>query len=223
MPTVPSEPNPDVVIYDLDGVITTRDTFTVFTIEQLCQRPFRLLPAIPIAVRRYFSKDEEFRRIAGVRIARIALRGLDDREFALRVESFGRRVGNSRTWIRNAAVERVQEQKKAGARIIIATATEHRLAQALLESAGVPFDLLSGTTFTTTPTGMDVDDHRLNERKAEALRELDVPVQDAEFVTDSFTDLPTAREAGTVVLIGASMKTRKQFQAAGVEFRTVDS
>lgn len=217
MPSGPSEPTPHVVIYDLDGVITTRDTFTVFTIEQLCQRPLRLLPAIPLAIKRLFLRDDEHRRITGVRIARIALRGLDDPEFARRVASFGHRVGRSGPWIRSSAVERIRRQKAEGARIVIATATEHRLARVLLDTAGVPFDLLSGTTFTTTPTGMDVADHRLAERKVEALRELDVPVQDAEFVTDSFTDLPTAREARSVFLIGASARTRKKFQTAGIQ------
>ncbi|MDN6438893.1 MAG: hypothetical protein L0K27_05435 [Corynebacterium nuruki] len=97
----------DVVVYDLDGVITTRDTFTTFTIEQLCRKPLRLVPAIPLAVRRFLSRDDEFRRRTGVRIARIALRGLSEEDFTVRVENFGRRVGAGRTWIRGSAVDRI--------------------------------------------------------------------------------------------------------------------
>jgi phosphatidylglycerophosphatase C len=204
------------VIYDLDGVITTRDTFTTFTIEQLCRRPWRLTLAIPVAVRRFFSRDEEFRRRAGVRIARIALRGFSDGDFTARVESFGRRVGNSRTWIRGSAVERLRHQKAQGATIVIATATEQRLAAALLDQADIPHDLLSASELSETATGIDVTDHRLGARKVGALRELDVDIAHAEFVTDSFSDLPTARAAASVVLIGASARTRKRFRDAGI-------
>ncbi|WP_414121416.1 haloacid dehalogenase-like hydrolase [Corynebacterium nuruki] len=219
--TVPeSGTDTDVVVYDLDGVITTRDTFTTFTIEQLCRKPLRLVPAIPLAVRRFLSRDEAFRRRAGVRIARIALRGLDDDEFTVRVTDFGRRVGAGRSWIRGSAVDRIRRQREHGATIIIATATERRLAAALLDRAGVPYDLLSASELSETPTGMDVTDHRLGERKVAALRELGVDIARAEFVTDSFSDLPTAREAESVILIGASRKTRQRFRDAGVTTRS---
>jgi phosphatidylglycerophosphatase C len=221
MTTPPPTGSPTfVVVYDLDGVITTRDTFTVFTAGELCRRPWRLVPAVPLAVRRHFSHDEEFRRISGVRIARIALRGLSDVDFTVRVESFGRRVGRSRTWIRSSAVARIRRQKCRGATIVIATATERRLAAALLDRADVPYDLLSASELSETPTGIDVTDHRLGERKAGALRELGVDIAHAEFVTDSFSDLPTAREAESVVLIGASRRTRQRFRAAGVTARS---
>lgn len=217
MPTPHSrEEHSEVVIYDLDGVITTRDTFTTFTIEQLCRKPPSLVAAIPVAVRRCLSSDEELRRKGGVRIARIALRGLSDDDFTTRVESFGRRVGNSRTWMRVSAVERVRHQKAQGVTIVIATATERRLAQALLDQAGVPYDLLSASELSGTPTGMDVTDHRLGARKAAALHDLGVPLDRAEFVTDSFTDLPTARAAARVVLIGASGTPRERYRRAGV-------
>ncbi|CAM5287915.1 haloacid dehalogenase-like hydrolase [Corynebacterium variabile] len=207
-----------VIIYDLDGVITTRDTFTVFTAGQLCRRPLRLIPTVPVTVRRFFSRDEEYRRTSGLFIAGIALRGVDDRTFGRRVTDYGRRVGGSRAWIRSSTVDRIRRQKEQGATIVIATATERRLAAALLETAGVPYDLLSATEFTESPTGMQVADHRLGERKAESLRELGVDLAHAEFVTDSFTDLPTAREAGSVVLIGASVGTRRQFDNRGVRY-----
>jgi phosphatidylglycerophosphatase C len=71
-----------------------------------------------------------------------------------------------------------------------------------------------------TPTGIDVTDHRLGERKVGALRELGVDIAHAEFVTDSFSDLPTARAAARVVLIGASRRTRQRFRDAGVAARS---
>jgi len=207
-----------VIIYDLDGVITTRDTFTVFTAGQLCRRPLRLIPTVPVTVRRFFSRDEEYRRTSGLFIAGIALRGVDDRTFGRRVTDYGRRVGGSRAWIRSSTVDRIRRQKEQGATIVIATATERRLAANLLEAADVPYDLLSASELSETPTGMDVTDHRLGARKVGALHELGVDIAHAEFVTDSFSDLPTAREAGSVVLIGASARTRRQFDNQGVRY-----
>lgn len=210
-----------VIVYDLDGVITSRDTFTAFTAGELCRRPLRLLPTVPVTLLRFFSRNEEYRRVSGLFIARIALRGVDDRTFGRRVTDFGRRVGRSHAWIRSSTVDRIRRKKDQGATIVIATATERRLAAALLETAGVPYDLLSATEFTETLTGMEVADHRLGERKVGALRELGVDIAHAEFVTDSFTDLPSAREARSVVLIGASARTQKQFRDAGIAVTAV--
>lgn len=219
----PNEQHPTVVVYDLDGVFTRLDTYTAFTIEQLLRRPLRLLRAIPIAVSRLFSEDEESRRLGGVRIARIALSGLHDAEYTRRVNRFGRLIGNNHWCIRATAVVRVRRQKAQGATIIIATATDRRLAQPLLEHAGVPYDLLSASELSVTPTAMDVTDHRLGPRKVEALREQDVPIDQAEFVTDSITDLPTAQAAAQVVLIGASRKTREKYRQAGVAVIAAES
>lgn len=63
---------------------------------------------------------------------------------------------------------------------------------------------------------MRVADHRVGIRKAEALRDLRVPLENAEFVTDSITDLPTARAAARVVLIGASPRARDRFVRSGI-------
>lgn len=113
-------------------------------------------------------------------------------------------------------MQRIRRQHAEGARIVIATATERRLAEVLLAAAGIPYDLLSASILIETPSGMEFADHRVGTRKAEALREQGVPIEAAEFVTDSLADLPTARAAARVVLIGASPRTRRRYARAAV-------
>ncbi|WP_431792002.1 HAD family hydrolase [Kocuria palustris] len=203
-------------MYDLDGVLTTRDSFTALVIEQLRRAPLRLMRALPAAAVMLVSGREQRKRQAAARVAAIALRGMSDDEYTALATGFGTRIGGDRAWIRIDTVERIRRQSAQGVRIVIATATEQRLAQALLAQAGVPYDLLSASVLTQTASGMEVSDHRVGDRKTDALREQCVPIEQAEFVTDSMTDLPTARAAARVVLIGASQKTRERYGQAGV-------
>lgn len=213
--TTPGE-HPAVVVYDLDGVITTRDSFTALIVEQLRRAPPRLLQALPTAATMLVSKHEKCKRQAAARIAAIALTGMSLDDYTTLATSFGKRIGGDPAWIRGETVERIRRQSAQGIRVVIATATEQLLAQALLAHARVPYDLLSASVLNETAVGMEVADHRVGERKTDALREQGIPLERAEFVTDSVADLPTARAAARVTVIGASPKTRARHAQAGV-------
>lgn len=71
-----------------------------------------------------------------------------------------------------------------GALIVIATATERRLAQASLSSTSIPYDVLSASILGDTPTGMTVSDHQVGARKVQALRDLGILLEEAEFITE---------------------------------------
>lgn len=205
-----------MIVYDLDGVITTRDSFTALIVEQLRRSPLRLLQALPAAATMLASRREKRKRQAAARVAAIALTGMSDDDYAALATSFGTRIGGDPAWIRAETVERIRRQSAQGMRVVIATATEQRLAQALLAQAAVPYDLLSASVLSERAAGMEVLDHRVGARKTDALREQGIPIERAEFVTDSMTDLPTARAAAQVTLIGASQKTRERYAQAGV-------
>lgn len=205
-----------MVVYDLDGVITRKDSFAYFIGERLRRTPLRLIAALPAIGLMLLSTRPARRRLIAHRVTEIALAGLTEHDYAALAADFGRRIGSDLTWVRAETVQRIRQEHAEGIRIVIATATERRLAEALLASAGVPYDALSASVLTGTPTGMRVVDHRVGVRKMEALREQGVPFGEAEFVTDSITDLPTARAAARVVLVGASLRTRDQFIQAGV-------
>lgn len=203
---------PKLVIYDLDGVITLKDTFTALVIRRLVRSPLRLLRALPKAVTMVCGRKEEASR----KIAEIALAGMTDASYCALADQLGREIAADTRWIRPCAVQLIRRQHASGARIVVATATERRLAESLLAAAEVPYDLLSASLLDSTPSGLTVSDHRVGARKKDALLELNVPIPRAEFVTDSMTDLPTAKAASSVVLIGASKRTQRRFRETNV-------
>lgn len=205
-----------VVVYDLDGVITRKDSFVAFMTLRFRQAPQRIATVlIAVALGLLSTRPGRRRRITH-RVTAIALTGLNTDDYAALTTAFGRQIGCDPKWVRAETVQRIRQQHAAGVRIVIATATERRLAEALLASADVPYDLLSASCLTDTPTGMAVTDHRIGARKAQALTELRIPLGDAEFVTDSISDLPTARAAARLILVGASSRTRKRYLRAGL-------
>lgn len=205
-----------IVVYDLDGVITRKDSFTFFMGERLRQTPQRLMAVLPAVGLMLLSRQPGRRQRIAHRVTEIALGDLNEHDYSVLAAEFGHRIGSDLTWVRAETVQRIRQQHAAGVRIIIATATERRLAEALLASADIPYDALSASVLTGTPTGMRVVDHRVGVRKMEALREQRIPLGEAEFVTDSITDLPTARAAARVVLVGASLRTRDRYARAGI-------
>lgn len=203
---------PGLVVYDLDGVITRKDTFTALVMSRLVRSPLRMLRSLSAATLLLSERKAQGSR----RIAEVALSGMTDDSYTALAERLGRRFAADAKWIRGDTVQRIRRQHEQGSRIVIVTATEHRLAHTLLAAAEVPYDLLSASHLAATASGLRVADHRVGVRKVEALRELGEPIEHAEFVTDSLTDLPTAQAAARVVLIGASERTRRRFGEHGI-------
>ncbi|WP_337661932.1 HAD family hydrolase [Actinoalloteichus sp. AHMU CJ021] len=206
--------------YDLDGVVTRRDSFTALLVDRLRASPPRLIRAFPSLLRLTLHPGDAQRRSrAARRVTEVALSGLSTPEYQRLADEVGARIGGDPTWLRAEVVDRIRREHGAGTRVVVATASEHRLATALLRAADIPFDLLSASRLTGGPTGQRVADHRVGARKAEALRECGVPLDEAVFTTDSYTDLPAARLAARVVLVGATRRTRERYAAAGIDVR----
>ena len=121
-------------MYDLDGVITRKDTFTALVVGQLMRSPLRLLRALPVLVNMLRGKKPEASR----RIAEIALAGMTDTDYTALATQLGRKIAADTKWMRFSAVQRIRHQHESGAPIIIATATERRLAEALLRGRRRP-------------------------------------------------------------------------------------
>ncbi|WP_024356436.1 haloacid dehalogenase-like hydrolase [Leucobacter chironomi] len=208
----------DLYVYDLDGVITTRDTFVELLLARLRASRLRYARSLPLIAAWAASRTTSSRSALAQRITTVALRGLSEEAYAQLAREFGARVGADPSWIRESTVRRIRRQVETGARVVIATATEQRLAETLLQAAGVPYHLLCASLIEATPSGVRFMDHRMGQRKADALTELGVPMDTAEFATDSAADLPTALLAKRLVLIGASARTRARFTEQGVSF-----
>lgn len=115
-----------VVVYDLDGVITTRDSFTALILTRLRKAPLRLVQALPAAAAMLLSRHGELRHRAARRVAEIALAGMAERDYAELALEFGNSIGGDASWIRPEAVQRIRRQHAEGARVVIATASERQ-------------------------------------------------------------------------------------------------
>ncbi|QVQ53297.1 haloacid dehalogenase-like hydrolase [Spiractinospora alimapuensis] len=208
-----------LVVYDLDGVVTRKDTFTALVVLRLRTSPARFLRALPGIVAMVLGRGPETRKRAVHRITEVALSGLSEDDYSALARTVGARLGGDASWIRREIVERMRRQHAANTRIVVATATEQRLAESLLLQAQAPYDTISASQLAATPTGLRVADHRIGARKVEALRENAVPVAEAEFVTDSVTDLPTAKRAARVTLVGATRRTLERYLSEGLAVR----
>jgi phosphatidylglycerophosphatase C len=107
-------------------------------------------------------------------------------------------------------------QRRAGAHIVVATGSEHRLAAAFLAAAGVQHDLLLASTLRWTPTGPVFDRHIRGVGKLVALRNAGIDLEQRHFWTDSFDDFPTAAAAASVVLVAPSRYSAARYRAAGM-------
>lgn len=204
-------------VYDLDGVITRKDTFAALLLHRAARSPRAFARALPPLILWMLAGDRATRERYSRRITEAVLSGVTELEYAALASRLGTRIGADPRWIRLPIAERIAAQRAAGVRVVIATATERRLAEALLRRAGIEWDLLSASALAPSERGMRFADHRVGGRKAEALLQQGVPLERAEFVTDSMADLPTGRHSASVLLVGASKRTIGGFSAAGVD------
>ena len=87
----------------------------------------------------------------------------------------------------------------------------------MLAHAGVTYDMLSATRFTSSSGGIIAADPRDGERKTLALDALGVPLRESLLYTDDISDLPTAKRCRGVVLIAPNRDTLRAYRDAGVE------
>ena len=93
---------PMVVVYDLDGVITRKDTFTALVAMRLVRSPLRLLQSIPVIV----SGIRGWKAQLSQKITEIALAGMAGDRYEELAEHLGRKFGSEdaqgpRRWVPN--------------------------------------------------------------------------------------------------------------------------
>lgn len=204
-------------VYDLDGVITRRDTFAGLLLHRALRSPLAFARALPLLLRWVLAAEQAKREQLSRRLTETVLLGITENQYVEFARRLGARIGADPRWIRQPVARRIDRQRAVGCEVVIATATERHLAEALLRQAGIEYDELSASELEQSPRGMRFADHRVGERKAEALQQAGVRLTEAEFITDSRADLPTARLAASTLLVGASKRTREAFIRAGLE------
>lgn len=207
------------VVFDLDGVLSTRDTFTALLVERLRQGPWLIVPAVPGILAWARSRhDVERNAAAARRIAALALRGVPEVRYAALAARLGARWAADPAWVRRDVVERMRSERASGRPVVVATATERRLAAAFLAGIGAEPDLLVASELAWTGSGGRFVRHRRGAAKRDALLAAGVDLGAATFLTDSFDDHATAELAGELVLVHPSDRARRRYAASGLAF-----
>ncbi|WP_347753771.1 HAD family hydrolase [Agrococcus sp. ProA11] len=203
------------VVLDLDGVLSTRDTFAALLVAAARRRLPTALRSSPELVRWLQAGHDVVRHAAASReVARSLLSGMSESAYDALAMRVGRQLGLRSA--RASMVEVAARCRREGAHIVVATGSEHRLAAAFLAAAGVEHDLLLASTLRWTPTGPVFDRHIRGEGKLATLREAGVEIERRRFWTDSFDDFPTAQVAASVVLVAPSRHSAARYRSSGL-------
>lgn len=164
---------PDTVplVVDLDGTLIDGDTLHLSLARLARERPWSV-PALPLVV---WTGRARFKRFVSDRVA------LDPRSLPYRID----------------VLEFVTRERGAGRRLILATAADHRIAEAVATHLALFDDVIAS-------------DGRLNMKGLGKLTSIRGRLGDAEFdyVGDSMADLPVFRAARRTYLVCPSPALR---------------
>ncbi len=150
-----------IAIYDMDKTVTRRATYNGFLAHMALRRaPWRLamLPALPIALLLYLLKVWDRRRLKEFSQTLLIGRRVHRSEFAQHLESHADLVIGKNVYPQLRA--RVAQEKAAGYRHIMATASYRLYVEAIAAKLG--FDDVIATDLATDDSGhvlADIDGH----------------------------------------------------------------
>ena len=125
----------DVALFDLDGVLTRRDTFAGFVLMRLRRRPLRLALALPLVP---FMLLPATRRPAVTLAVKLALARLTVAAYRAEAAAFADALAASPRAIQRGCVAEARRHLDAGARVVFVTACEEAIARPLLDAVGLP-------------------------------------------------------------------------------------
>ena len=197
----------EVVVFDLDGVIYRGDTFFRFTLNLLRANPakltpplLRVLPAGVGSLVRPRARGAVLGRFVRAAVGHMSLDQYQDAAVA-----FGRRLAHAEGAVA-AAMQAIDSHRRAGATVVVATASEVTLARAYLDGVGLDHVALVGSRILVPAAGFS--EHARGANKLAALKVAGYLPPFAQVYTDSATDLPLLAHAAVPVLVNASPQTR---------------
>lgn len=141
-------------------------------------------------------------------IVRVALRGVSSARYAEMADAAGRRLGA------RARTQLIAELIETSTRIVVVTATERTLAQAFLRHAGLPDAELISSRLVRQDGRWSFAWHNYADRKVIAAQAGGIAVGDADFYTDSSSDLPLILAAHSTVLVRPTRRTLRAIRTA---------
>lgn len=190
-------------LFDLDGVLTARDTFAGFVIQRLRRRPLRLALALPLVP---FMLLPATRKGAVVLAVRLSLLRLTVAQFRAEAARFAEGFTGAPGSIQPGCVEEARRHLDAGARVVFVTACEQTIARELLDRVGLPEVELVASRLARGGRTWRVALHNLGEEKPRQLAEHGIVAPWAVAYSDHAVDLPLLDGAEVAVLVNPSPK-----------------
>jgi len=194
----------DVVVFDFDGTLVSRDSFLDFAFGYCARRPARflfviaLLPlALPLAL-------HSRKRAASLLLWALTL-GTSTRNFAAALSRYARDTLPS--YANDAIFVELAEQIRAGNRVVIATGTMPLLVRSLLNARKLAAIPIVGSRLRRSFGGLVAETHCIGSTKVRELqRRLGIRHWSTVY-TDSFADRALLSRASSITLVSPSKRT----------------
>jgi phosphatidylglycerophosphatase C len=221
-----SPPTPRrVTLFDLDGVLTRRDTFATLVSRRLRRSPWRLMAALPALPLLALTTDRPRWRAPVARyLVRVALLGTTIEEARTLAATLGAEFAGTPQWLNMSGIVAAREHLAGGDRVVVVTATEEGLARRLLEDLGLAGAELIASGLSPAVGGVRLRPHNYGQVKVASLRSTNLPRPWTVLYTDSWADAPVMREVERVVLVEPSTGLlRRVHDQLGVTVSTLPS
>ncbi|KNC20237.1 hypothetical protein AC792_01885 [Arthrobacter sp. RIT-PI-e] len=201
-------------MFDLDGVLTTKDTMAALITRRLKYKPFRLLAVLPLyAVALIAGSHRELAARANRLAVRVTFAGLGEPEYRALAVTEGRQLAGRPSFVRADLVQLCRDARESS-RVIVVTASEQHLVEGLLEACELSEVELVASRISFVKRVPRLLLHNVGTQKIHSLRAAGIPIQDATFYTDSASDLPLALVAARTVIVHPGRRSRRRFLAA---------
>ena len=213
-----------VAIFDLDGTITSCDTYLYFLIYSLLRQPLRWLkaPFLAVAVVMYFTglRDNSWLKTV---FLRSICKGWDKKVVAQRAEAFTRFIERSR--IRRDAVAQIKFHRQARHKLVLASASPDLYVEHLAKRLGFDHVICTKVQWNRDDvlTGeLDGDNcygqHKLD--RVDRFLQEQGPFAQIFAYTDHHSDLPLLQSATRAVAVSPTSKLVELAKKGGYDIET---
>lgn len=205
-----------VTLFDLDGVLSRKDTMAALVVHLVARRPHRALLIAPVGLLAALLPLHGPHRPALHRlIVRLTLGRTNECDYLRSAHRVAAGLARKPENAPASALRAWQEAATAGD-VVVVTAAEQRMATHYLESLGIRPTRLVGSQLTFDTGRARWVTHNIGARKIDALLAAGVPIKTANLYTDSASDLPLARVVASVTLVNISTRSRRTFHTSGI-------
>lgn len=191
----------DTALFDLDGVLTRKDTFAGFVVTRLRRRPLRLALALLLVP---FMLLPATRRPVVTVLVKLALLRLTDAGYRAEAAAYADALAVTPRAIQQGCVSEARRHLDAGARVVFVTACETSIARPLLDAVGLPDAELVASRLERRGRLWRVALHNLGDEKPRQLAAHGIVAPWDVAYSDHAVDLPLLGGARVAVLVNPS-------------------